>query len=350
MSADENDSGGAWKLTLPCTRDEAEAIALADLDLPAVLMTSEVNPDDSGETAGEWRLDAYFDGEPDLATVAAIRELAASGGWSRAQPAPIPDQDWVTLSQAGLEPIREGRFVVHTAAQPVDAAPHLKRFRIEAGQAFGTGHHATTAGCLAALDRLASALPSRAAPARSPTPPPSQDNVSAGGAGERPGAVFTNIIDLGTGTGLLAFAARHLWPEAAVMATDIDPIAIAVTSENAAANEVAGVDLLVADGARDAAIAARAPYDLVIANILAGPLVAMAAEIAAIAAPGGSVVLAGLLTRQADDVVAAYAACGMALADSDARGDWTILRLVAGAGEARGAAPAGDRAGWATDT
>ena len=319
MSADENDSGGAWKLTLPCTRDEAEAIALADLDLPAVLMTSEVNPDDSGETAGEWRLDAYFDGEPDLATVAAIRELAASGGWSRAQPAPIPDQDWVTLSQAGLEPIREGRFVVHTAAQPVDAAPHLKRFRIEAGQAFGTGHHATTAGCLAALDRLA-------------------------------GSAVTNVIDLGTGTGLLAFAARHLWPEAAVMATDIDPIAIAVTRENAAANEVAGVDLLVADGARDAAIAARAPYDLVIANILAGPLVAMAAEIAAIAAPGGHVVLAGLLTRQADDVVAAYAACGMALANSDSRGDWTILRLVAGAGEARGAATAGDRAGWATDT
>ena len=319
MSADENDSGGAWKLTLPCTRDEAEAIALADLDLPAVLMTSEVNPDDSGETAGEWRLDAYFDGEPDLATVAAIRELAASGGWSRAQPAPIPDQDWVTLSQAGLEPIREGRFVVHTAAQPVDAAPHLKRFRIEAGQAFGTGHHGTTAGCLAALDRLA-------------------------------GSAVTNIIDLGTGTGLLAFAARHLWPEAAVMATDIDPIAIAVTRENAAANEVADVDLLVADGTRDAAIAARAPYDLVIANILAGPLVAMAAEIAAIAAPGGHVVLAGLLTRQADDVVAAYAACGMALADSDARGDWTILRLVAGAAEAGATAPAGDRAGWATDT
>ena len=318
MSADGSDSG-AWKLTLPCTRDEAEAIALADLDLPAVLMTSEVNPDDSGETAGEWRLDAYFDGEPDLATVAAIRELAASGGWSRAQPAPIPDQDWVTLSQAGLEPIREGRFVVHTAAQPVDAAPHLKRFRIEAGQAFGTGHHATTAGCLAALDRLA-------------------------------GSAVTNIIDLGTGTGLLAFAARHLWPEAAVMATDIDPIAIAVTRENAEANEVAGVDLLVADGTRDAAIAARAPYDLVIANILAGPLVAMAAEIAAIAAPGGHVVLAGLLTRQADDVVAAYAGCGMALADSDARGDWTILRLVAGAGESGGAAPAGDRAGWATDT
>lgn len=317
MSADGSDSG-AWKLTLPCTRDEAEAIALADLDLPAVLMTSEVN-----ELAGEWRLDAYFDGEPDLATVAAIRELAASGGWSRAQPAPIPDQDWVRLSQAGLEPIREGRFVVHTAAQPVDAAPDLKRFRIEAGQAFGTGHHGTTAGCLAALDRL----------------------------GERPGSGFTNIIDLGTGTGLLAFAARHLWPDAAVMATDIDPIAIAVTRENAAANEVAGVDLLVADGARDDAVAARAPYDLVIANILAGPLVAMAAEIAAIAAPGASVVLAGLLTRQADDVVAAYLACSMALADSDVRGDWTILHLVAGAGEeAGGPAPAGDRAGWATDT
>ncbi|WP_174292010.1 50S ribosomal protein L11 methyltransferase [Sphingomonas bacterium] len=310
MSADEPQ---AWKLTLPCTRDEAEAIALADLDLPAVLMTSEVD-----EAAAQWRLDAYFDGEPDPATVAAIRELAASGGWSSAQPSPIPEQDWVTLSQAGLEPIREGRFVVHTAAHPVDAAPNVRRFRIEAGQAFGTGHHQTTAGCLAMLDGLADAR-------------------------------FANIVDLGTGTGLLAFAARHLWPGAAVLATDIDPIAVAVTRENAEANAVPGVDLLVADGARNAAIITRVPFDLIVANILAGPLIAMAAEIAAIAAPGAQLVLAGLLTRQADEVTQAYAAQGFALAASDVRGDWTILRLVAGAGRASGDAPAGDRAGWASD-
>ena len=306
--------GSAWKLTLPCTREEAEAIALADLDLPAVLMTSEVD-----EVAGEWRLDAYFDGEPAQDTIAAIRELAASGGWSRAQPAPIPDENWVTLSQAGLEPIREGRFVVHTAAHAAEPPIRGRAFRIEAGQAFGTGHHHTTAGCLAMLDRLAA-------------------------------ETFTNIIDLGTGTGLLAFAARHLWPEAAVMATDIDPIAIAVTRENAAANDVADVELVVADGTRDAAIAARAPYGLVIANILAGPLIAMAPEIAAIAAPGASVVLAGLLTRQAEAVVAAYAAQGMALAASDERGDWTILHLIAGAEVAHGPSPDGNREAWATDS
>jgi ribosomal protein L11 methyltransferase len=311
MSADEQ--GGAWKLTLPCTREEAEAIALLDLDIPAVLMTSEVD-----EAAGEWRLDAYFDGEPAQGTVAAIRELAASGGWSRAQPAPLPDQDWVTLSQAGLEPIREGRFVVHTAAHPIEPPIRGRAFRIEAGQAFGTGHHHTTAGCLAMLDGLAD-------------------------------RAFANIVDLGTGTGLLAFAARHLWPQARVLATDIDPIAVAVTRTNAEANEVADVDLLVADGTRDPAIAARAPYDLVIANILAGPLIAMAAEIAAVAAPGASVVLAGLLTRQADDVIAAYAAQGVALAGREARGDWTILRLTAGADATGAVAAAGDRAGWAAD-
>ena len=305
---------GAWKLSLPCTRDEAEAIALADLDLPAVLMTSEVD-----EATSEWRLDAYFEGEPAHATVAAIRELAASGGWSRAQPAPLPDQDWVTLSQAGLEPIREGRFVVHTGAHRPEAAPGIRSFLVEAGQAFGTGHHHTTAGCLAMLDDLA-------------------------------GETFDTIIDLGTGTGLLAFAARHLWPEARVVATDIDPIAIAVTRENAVANGVCSIDLVVADGARDAAIADGAPYDLVIANILAGPLIAMAPEIAAIAAPGATIVLAGLLDSQREGVVAAYAACGGTLAAVDRRGDWSILRLVAGAAVPNDGVAAGDRTAWATDT
>ena len=303
---------GAWKLTLPCTRDEAEAIAVADLDLPAVLMTSEVD-----EAAGEWRLDAYFDGEPSRDTVAAIRELAASGGWSRAQPAPLADQDWVTLSQQGLEPIREGRFVVHTDAYPVDPPVGGRAFLVNAGQAFGTGHHHTTAGCLAMLDAL---------------------------AGER----IVNAIDLGTGTGLLAFAVRHLWPAARVVATDIDPIAIDVTRENMIANGVEAIDLLVADGARDPRIAASAPYDLIVANILAGPLIAMAPEIAGIAAPKAIVVLAGLLTSQADAVVAAYAAVGIAANARDERGDWTILRLVAGAAPV-GHPARGDRDGWATD-
>ena len=161
---------------------------------------------------------------------------------------------------------------------------------------------------------------------------------------------FDNVIDLGTGTGLLAFAAQHLWPAARITATDIDRIAIEVTRENIAANAVADLRLIVADGTRDPAIEAGAPYDLIIANILAGPLVAMAPEVAAIAAPGATVVLAGLLTRQAEEVAAAYVAQGCAVSASDQRGDWTILRLTAGAAAAAGAVPSGDRNGWATDS
>jgi ribosomal protein L11 methyltransferase len=309
-------SGGAshqesWKLSLPCTKAEAEAIAAAEVD-GAVLVTTEED-----EAAGRWRLDAYFEGEPDAATLAAVRSLVADN--SEVQPEPLPPEDWVTLSQAGLEPIREGRFFVHTAAHADNVPAGAVAFRIEAGQAFGTGHHHTTAGCLAMLDGL---------------------------AGER----FGRVIDLGTGTGLLAFAARALWPDARVTATDIDPVAVAVSRENMAANGLNGIELIVADGARDPAIAAGAPYDLVIANILAGPLIAMADEVAGIAARGGRVLLAGLLTAQAEAVLVAYRAQGCAEVTRMIREDWTVLLLEAGG--ARGDLPniEGHRDAWVTDT
>ena len=132
--------------------------------------------------------------------------------------------------------------------------------------------------------------------------------------------------------GFLAFAARHLWPEARVLATDIDPVAITVSRENAEANGVERVDLLVADGASDPAIAARAPFDLVIANILAAPLIAMALEIVGVAAEGATILLAGLLTSQADAVTAAYRAAGCSPSRSARHGDWTILLLTAPVG------------------
>lgn len=294
----------SWKVTLPCTRAEAEAIDAADdLTIDAVLMTTEEVEDD----VERWRLDAYLERAPDAALIAALRALAPSAAGVAPLVAPLAAQDWVALSQAGLEPIREGRFVVHTSAHPaaIDAARGERAFLIDAGQAFGTGHHHTTAGCLAMIDAL-----------------------------QRDGAApaFGNVIDLGTGTGLLAFAARHLWPAARVTATDIDPVAIAVTRENMAANDVADIALIVADGARADAIAAAAPYDLVIANILAGPLVAMAPEIAGIAAPGATIVLAGLLRDQAAAVIHAYRAHGCTPAARDDRGDWSILRLTAAGG------------------
>lgn len=290
---------GSWKASLPCTRAEAEAIdAGADLgiDPPPVLMTTE----DVADDAERWRLDAYFEQRPGAVELAAIAALVPSAAGRAPALEALDDADWVTLSQAGLEPLAVGRFVVHTGAFPAAPPSGGRAFLIEASQAFGTGHHETTSGCLAALDRMA----------------------------ERR---FDNVVDLGTGTGLLAFAARHLWPDAQVLATDIDPIAVEVTRDNAVANRVADVALAVADGARGPAIAARMPFDLVIANILAGPLIAMAPEIAAIAAPHATILLAGLLTKQAEGVVAAYAAQGATLVAADARGDWTILQLRAGA-------------------
>ena len=306
----------SWKLSLPCTRAEAEAIdASDDIAEGMVLMTTELHEDDREH----WRLDAYLEAEPDAATIAAILALVPSAAGAAPEIEALPEEDWVTLSQQGLEPIAEGRFVVHTSAHPVDLPAGGRAFLIEAGQAFGTGHHATTSGCLAMLDTL-------------------------------PGP-FARIIDIGTGTGLLAFAARYLWPEAQVIATDIDPRAIVVTAENATLNAIEGVELIVADGALDDRITDRAPYDLLIANILAGPLVSMAPEIAAIAAPGATIVLAGLLETQRGDVVAAFAGCGCALDAVDRRGDWSILRLTAGAVRYVPTAPIDPkgRDGWALD-
>ena len=307
----------SWRTTLPCTRAEAEAIDAADdVTIAAVLMTTEVIEDDREA----WRLDAYTEAEPDAALIAALRALVPSAAGVAPVIAPLGGADWVTMSQSGLEPIREGRFVVHTSAHAVAPPPGGRAFLIDAGQAFGTGHHATTSGCLAMIDALAD------------TP-------------------VSSVIDVGTGTGLLAFAAAHLWPSASVTATDIDPRAIDVTRENAAANGVEGIDLIVADGALADAITARAPYDLVIANILAGPLVSMAPELAAIAAPGATIILAGLLETQRESVVAAFAACGCTLAAVDRRGDWTILRLSAGAERYVPSAPFDPkgRDGWALD-
>ncbi|WP_093333100.1 50S ribosomal protein L11 methyltransferase [Sphingomonas rubra] len=319
MSADVGGGpAGSWKVTLPCTRAEAEAIDAGPelpLDPAPTLATSEEVLDD----AEAWRLDAYFAQQPSAHAIAAIAALAPSAG-----AAPLverlADEDWVTISQAGLAPLHVGRFFVHAGDETPPAG--TRALRIAAGRAFGTGHHETTSGCLAMLDAL-----------------------------ERDGAAFASVVDIGTGTGLLAFAAAYLWPGAAIVATDIDPVAVDVTRENAAANGVEGIALVVADGTLDPAVVGPAPYELVIANILAGPLVSMAPELAAIAAPGATIVLAGLLETQRAAVVAAYQACGCALAEVDRRGDWSVLRLTAGAERFVPSGPFDPkgRDGWALD-
>jgi ribosomal protein L11 methyltransferase len=283
----------SWRVTIPCTRAQGEAIANAEDAFPeAVLVADE--PDES--KPDDWLIHAYFDHAP---TSEELKILAGLGGGE-----PVIEQlgeaDWVTMSQAGLQPIRAGRFYVHTPTHrgvPPDCIP----FEIDAGLAFGTGQHATTAGCLAALDKL-----------------------------ERAGARFANIADIGTGTGLLAFAALALWPGARCIATDIDPVATDVARENAVINRVrlghATGELLLATahGIDSPLLAARTPFDLIIANILAGPLIEFAPDFAKASASGGTVVLAGILDTQADSVARAHAAEGLELRDRGS-GDWPVL-------------------------
>ncbi len=293
----------SWKLTLPCTRAEAEAIDAAD-DLgivPApVLMTCEMTPDDPED----WQLEAFFEGKPNAAALNTVRALVPSARRVQAKPERVPDQDWVTLSQAGLEPVQAGRFFVHTAAHSGAIPRGTRAFQIEASRAFGTGHHQTTSGCLTMLDRL-----------------------------KRQGVPVRNLIDIGTGTGLLAFAALHLWPSAYATASDIDPASIDVTQENAAINGVTTgvhrgqIALAAAPGLQHPLLIGRAPYDLVIANILAGPLISLAPQIAMALAPGGTLVLAGLLSDQAPAVIAAYRRQGLMPMGRITMGDWPTLRL-----------------------
>ncbi|MGC4251973.1 MAG: 50S ribosomal protein L11 methyltransferase [Sphingobium sp.] len=294
----------SWKVTLPCTRAEAEALegdiaAFALMDKPPVLMTSEAEPDNEDS----WRLEAFFEGKPSPAAVKLLRTLVPSAGAAKPAIEQIPDEDWVTMSQQGLEPVTAGRFHVRNLPGDPELPGHVN-FLIGASRAFGTGQHETTSGCLTMLDRM-----------------------------RRVGMRFGNVADIGTGTGLLAFAALSLWPRAYATASDIDPVAVEISAENARANAVplgtgAGqVALFTAAGADHPAIIARAPYDLLIANILAGPLIELAPSLCALVEEGGTIVLAGLLGEQADAVLAAYRAQGMRLAQRSDRGDWPTLRL-----------------------
>lgn len=300
----DSSDGGSWKVTLPCTRAEAEALdgdiaAFALMDQPPVLMTSEADPAD-GES---WRLDAYFEGRPGPDAVAALRALVPSAGHVEPVVEPLPDADWITLSQQGMEPVTAGRFHIRNLPDDPVLPGHVDLL-IAASRAFGTGQHETTFGCVVLLDRM-----------------------------RRVGMRFGNIADIGTGTGLLAFAALRLWPRAYAIASDIDPVAVEISRDNALANAVplgtgqGQLALVEAAGVDHGALVARAPYDLLIANILAGPLIDLAPALCALVEEGGTILLAGLLKDQADAVLAAYRREGMRLAERHDEGDWPTLRL-----------------------
>ncbi len=209
----------------------------------------------------------------------------------------LPDVDWIKLSQEGLPPVRAGRFFVYGAHDAGTVPSGVVPIRIEAGLAFGTGHHETTALCLSVLSDLAKRRR------------------------------FANALDLGCGTGLLAIGAAKLWRRV-VTASDIDPVAVKVTRENAVANgEAPLVRAVTADGLAHPALTASAPYDLIVANILAGPLTRLARDIAAATAPGGTVVLSGLLTWQENLVLSFYRPQGLILRAARRAGSWTALVL-----------------------
>ena len=291
----------SWRITIPCTRAQAEAIPdggdlFPESDATPVLVADEPDPD----RPDDWLLHAYFEQEPTEDELHQLTQL----GTGEPQVEHLEDStDWVTKSQQGLEPIRAGRFFVHTPMHYADRPAETVNFEIDAGLAFGTGQHATTAGCLDALDQL-------------------QSNSCE----------FANVADIGTGTGLLAFAALTLWPEARCIATDIDPIAVDVSRDNAAINGVklghsqGELLLAVADGMDSPMLSARAPFDLLIANILAGPLIELAPDFAKALAPGGTIILAGLLKTQADAVARAYEAQSMKL-QHGGTGEWPVLVL-----------------------
>jgi ribosomal protein L11 methyltransferase len=276
-------------------REAAEALAdvLAELDPgPYGVGTFEIE-----DGSGLWEVSAYFTDAPD----AVVLDLWAAAYAARPfAVSEIPDTDWVAHVRRELAPVEAGRFFVYGSHDADKVPADRLALLIEASMAFGTGHHGTTLGCLRALDRL----------------------VDAGWRADR-------VADIGCGTAVLAMAAALVWPEAApVLASDIDTVAVDVARTNVAANGLtARVTCLEAAGFEAAALREAAPYDLIFANILKGPLIELAPAMAEHVRPGGMVILSGLLTTQAEAVLAVYRALGLQLRHREDIVDWSALTL-----------------------
>lgn len=281
-------------LTLPPEAVPAFELMLSDLVVALTTMTR-----DDGAT---WTLEALLGPDGDKEALAdALVEAAAIAGielppieWRV-----LPDVDWVSETQKILKPLDIGRFWIHgpdaPEVPPVAAIP----LEIEAGLAFGTGRHATTAGCVLALERLAKQRR------------------------------FRRVIDVGAGSGILAMAAAKLMHPPVLWATDVDPVAVATARDNAAKNGLRAAALhTVADGVIERKVQAAAPFDLVIANILAVPLMKLAKQICDVVAPGGTIVLSGLLVSQETMVLSAYRQRGFHLAAHIHKENWATLILT----------------------
>jgi ribosomal protein L11 methyltransferase len=289
--SEKND--GIWEVSLTLDATVVPAVDAAFEEAGALSVASfEI------EEGGSWTMTALFEGEPSIEGLSATLAQTLGGTSPALSLAAVEDRDWIAETVRAFPPIPIGPFWVHGShAAPPDATriPLL----IEAGIAFGSGEHATTEGCLLALARL-------------------------GEEGRTP----RHALDMGCGSGILAIAAVKLY-DCAVLAVDIDAASVAFAREAAAANGCAGrIALQAGDGYAASEVAGRAPFDLVMANILANPLIAMASDLARVLAPGGTAILSGLLVEQAPAVIAAHEAAGLTLLRQDDLRGWTALVMA----------------------
>ena len=272
-------------------RAQAEAAAAAmDCDPRLEGVTYSIIEED--EARDVWRIDAF-----PTSAVEAADLRAHLGPWPglRTSTETLADADWLAMALSGLPPVRAGRFFVFGVHDRGRAPANTVNLRIEAGAAFGTGHHGTTVGCLLAYDRLLKARR------------------------------FPRVLDVGTGTGVLAIAAARTGSQVTV-GTDIDPVSVRIARENARINR-APSHFLHANGLSTPGVRSTGPYDLVFANILAPPLVRLSGDIGRALRPGGIAILSGLLRSQARRVLAAYLGKGFALDHRIGRDAWATLVL-----------------------
>jgi ribosomal protein L11 methyltransferase len=271
-------------------RADAEAAAAA-LDADPALEGATYSILEEDEDKGVWRIDAFPTSDEEAAGVeAALRRFPL-----KVVVEPLADADWLAMALSGLPPVHAGRFFVYGLHDKGEVPPSAVALRIEAGAAFGTGHHGTTVGCLLAFDEL---LKSRR---------------------------FPKVLDVGAGTGVLAIAAARTGTKVAV-GTDIDAPSVRIASENAAEN-AANARFVHASGLNDRLVTRHGPYDLVFANILAAPLVALAQDIRGALKPGGVAILSGLLRTQERRVKAAYLSRGFRVKRRIHRDAWATLVL-----------------------
>ena len=246
--------------------------------------------------SGLWEVGGYYLEPPDAVM---LEVLATAFGAKPFALSELPEVDWVAHVRRELSPVDAGRFFVF-GSHDADKVPAGRvPLQIEATVAFGTGHHGTTLGCLLAFDRMLT-------------------------AGFRPG----RVVDIGCGTAVLAMAAAATLPDAMIIASDIDRVAVDVAEANVAINGLEGrIECLEAAGLQHRRIQAAGPYDLIFANILKGPLIELAPGIGASLATGGRAILSGLLAVQAEAVTAAYVAAGLCLLSRDDIGEWSTLVL-----------------------